>query len=206
MPDDRIDVSLTDFIDFAIRVGSPKQTKVAQVKTRGPYSPAVDFWKPLRELLQELHESASLSRKVLEVFAHRQTDPKKRNRYPGAVAGYVKFLGRKDVRWFVPPRGVWKPSRLCVSVNPELGLTVGCEDHVIKLYFKDERLSKQRVDLVTFLLRKQLSTARPGARFAVLDVANAKLYSNQPSGVDLMPLLMGEAASFVAIWDSIGTP
>lgn len=205
MPDDRIGVSLTDFIDFAIRVGSPKQTKVAQVKARGPYSPAVDFWKPLRELLQQRHEEGNLSRKSLELFAQRQSDPKKRNRYPGAVAGYIKFLGRKDVRWFVPPKGVWQPSRLSVSVNPELGLTIGGEDYVIKLYFKDEKLSKQRVDLVTFLLRKQLSTARPAARFAVLDVANAKLYSNQPAGVDLMPLLMGEAASFVAIWDSIGT-
>ena len=204
MRDDNIVVSLTDFIDFAIRVGPPKQTKVAQVKNRGAYSPATDYWKGLRDELRERHESGRIDRQSLQAFARRNADPKKINRYTAAVDGYLKFLGRKDVRWFAPPKGIWKPSRLGVNINPELGLNIGGSEFIIKLYFKGEKLTKQRIDLVTYLLRNRLQAARDEACFAVLDVANGKLHTHQENGVDLMPLLMGEAASFVAIWESLG--
>jgi hypothetical protein len=47
-----IRVSLTDFVDIVSKSGTPKATKVAQVKKRGRYEPAVDFYKPLREKAQ----------------------------------------------------------------------------------------------------------------------------------------------------------
>jgi len=199
-----VDVSLTDFLDFAIRAGTPKLTKVAEVKRRGQYSPAADYWRPLREKIQELHESGSFDIKALEQFAGTYADPKKVERYSAAVRGYKRFLGRKAVSWLKPPYSVWTPSRLRVRINPEVGLRVAGSKYILKLYFKNERLSKYRVDLLTFLLRHQLSQSAPGAEFGVLDVANARLFPASQATTDLMPLLLGEAASFVAIWDGIG--
>ena len=43
------EISLTDFVDFVIKAGSPKLTKVRELVNRGGYSPAFDFWKTLRE-------------------------------------------------------------------------------------------------------------------------------------------------------------
>ena len=38
------DISLTQFVDFVIKAGSPKLTAVRQIMTTS-YSPASDFWK-----------------------------------------------------------------------------------------------------------------------------------------------------------------
>ena len=201
--DNNIVVSLTDFIEFAIKMGPPKLTAVMRVRGRGKYSPAADFWKPVRERISEMRAFDNADLKELVEFARTRSDAKKNGRYVGAATGYKKFIGRKQVVSFQPPRAIWTPSRLRVRINPELGLVLNGERHVIKLYFKDEKLTKSRVELLTFLLRNQLGAAEPDARFSVLDVSNSKLHTNQPKSVDLMPLLLGEAASFVAIWDGL---
>ncbi|MEZ4253047.1 MAG: hypothetical protein R3B99_32975 [Polyangiales bacterium] len=41
----KIDISLTDFVDFAMESGTPKVTKVAEMKDRPDYQPAFDFYK-----------------------------------------------------------------------------------------------------------------------------------------------------------------
>ncbi len=141
----------------------------------------------------------------MEQFARSHPDHKKIGRYVAAVRGYKKFLGRKHFSWFEPPHAVWLPSRLRVRINPEIGLRIADSKYVLKLYFKTESLSKRKVDLLTYLLRHQLrSSASEDAEFAVLDVANAKLFRATQTATDLMPLLLGEAASLVAIWDGIG--
>lgn len=201
--DDKIDLSLTDFIDFAIKSGTPKLSKVREIKGRGPYHPATDYWKPLREYLRDLHEAGTFDKQALKRFAESYNDPKKVTRYRPACAGYLKFLGRRESRWFKPPHGTWSPNRLRIRINPELGLVIASTPHVIKLYFKSERLSKQRVDLLTFLMSRQLGASLPECGFAVLEVNSGKLFNSREGGIDLMPLLLGEAASFEAIWDSL---
>ncbi len=207
MASERIDVSLTDFIDFAIRAGTPKLSKVREIRRRGPYSPATDYWKPLREKLRELHETGPLDLSSLAAFAKTHPDRKKIGRYSAAVSGYRRFIGRKSFRWFSPPFTTWTTDRLAVRINPELGLQADKRRWVIKLYFKDEQLSKRKIDLLTYLMRQQLSSAvDANTSFAVLDVSNGKLYPAAPPATDLMPLLLGEARSFVAIWDALGEP
>ena len=44
-----IKISLTDFVDIASKSGTPKATKVAQVKARPDYEPKFDFYRPIRE-------------------------------------------------------------------------------------------------------------------------------------------------------------
>ena len=199
-----IDVSLTDFVDFSIKAGTPKLTKVRALRERGDYHPATDYWKPLRERIPEAHEAGVFDIKQLVSFAKNYPDAKKVERYQAAVAGYRKFLGKKSAGWFSPPKAVWSPSRLRVRINPEIGLVLGERRLVLKLYFKTDKLSQQRVDVLSFLLRSQLQTkVSSNIEFGVLDVANGKAFV-QSSSADLSPLLLGEATSFVAMWDALG--
>lgn len=203
LADDRIDLSLTDFIDFAIKAGTPKLSKVREIRGRGPYHPATDYWKPLRDLVRDLHEAGTFDKHALSAFGSEYKDPKKVTRYRPACEGYIRFLGRRQMKWFAPPHAVWTPSRLRVRVNPELGLVIASTPFAIKLYFKSDKLSKQRIDLLTFLMRSQLSASHEGCHFAVLEVSTGKLFEANDTGLNLMPLLLGEAASFVSIWDSL---
>ena len=90
-----IKVSLTDFVEFAIKSGSPKLTKVRQVKFRGDYHPAQDFWKPLREEIVQLHQQRR-PKNDLDRFLRTLSDAKKHIRYTECVRGYKRFLGRKS--------------------------------------------------------------------------------------------------------------
>jgi hypothetical protein len=197
------DISLTDFVDFVISAGTPRLTKVQQIKSRPEYSPAFDFWKPLREALRDYHRSGSQNKNDLNNVLIELSDPKKTRRYPAAIMAYKKFLGRKRITWFDPPSDLWTFSGLGVRVNPELGLCINGQNYIIKLYFKDEAPTKNRLQTVLQMMHSTLSSqVTNGAAMAVLDVANGKLTSNtaQPN---IAILIQGEASAFVQMWNSI---
>lgn len=199
-----INISLTDFVDFVIRSGSPKLTKVSEIKKRTEYQPAFDFWKPLRDGIISFHRSHKPNKNALDVIMVSIADPKKIVSYPDSVQAYKKFLGRKRVTWFDPPSAEWQPAGLRVRINPELGLNINGIPHVIKLYFKKEDLSKKRVEIVLLLLQSTLrSRTKHNTQFGVLDVQRAKLFATSEADVSLLPLLKGEALNFATIWDSI---
>ena len=197
-------VSLTDFLDFVARTGSPRLTKVREVQRRDDYEPHVDFWKPLRDGIVRFHRNGSPSKHQLDALVTEATS-KRRPRYAESIQGYKKFLGRKDVTWFKPPVGNWTQHGLRIRVNPELGLMVNGTRHIVKLYFKKKQLKKLHgADMIILLMHEALSRRVDGAtRFAVLDVARGKLFSETSPSDELLPLLVGEAACFVSIWEDL---
>lgn len=199
-------ISLTDFVDFTISSGTPKLSKVSEILRRGDYHPATDFWRPLRESIIEFHATGLHDRRELEKIVARMADAKKHARAAECVTGYKKFLGRKNVKWFEPPKARWSSGGLEVRVNPELGLRIDGAPHVLKLYFKREPLSKRRVDIVFTLLHDATNTGAPAdTSFGIVDVPRGKLYASKSPNRALLPLLQGEAISFKTIWDSLSS-
>jgi hypothetical protein len=198
------EISLTDFVDFVVKAGTPKLTKVRQVKERAEYEPASDFWKTLREAIIDFHRSGSRDKHLFDRVLSNLTDRKKRNRYPEAIKGYKKFLGRKQIQWFEPSKALWSNAGLDVRINPELGLAISGERNLTKLYFKDEKLEKRKVDVVLALmedaLRRKIETSD---KIAILDVSSNALFPSEGLRNNIVPLLIGEAASFVTIWDQL---
>lgn len=198
-------ISLTDFVDFTISSGAPKLTKVRTVKNRGNYDPAKDFYRLLRMRMIDFHQRGELNKKQwFDEFLHTLQNERKRESYADRVDAYKRFLGRKHIEWFVPTNGTWHSGDLHVRVNPELGLSIDGVDHMIKLYFKAEALTKLRVDVILLLMNEALSrNADEGMRFAILDVTRCRIYATAEPDQGLLPLLHGEAASFAAIWESL---
>jgi hypothetical protein len=124
-------MSLTDFVDIVSTSGTPKFTKVKQVKNRPSYVPAADFYKPLREHIIEIHQR-TLSQKDLQTFLNSLSDKKKIIIYPILIKGYKKWWGRKQVKWFEPPQALWSAHGSDVRVNPELGLEINGKLYLIK--------------------------------------------------------------------------
>ena len=191
-------ISLTDFVDFAIAAGPSQLTKVREIFSRPEYDPKFDFWKPLREGIQNYHSRG----KKLEIVLTGLTDPKKINRYPAAVKGYKKFIGKKSPTWFKPPSVTWSYGDLNVRINPELGLDFNGTRFISKLYFKDERPTQQRLRVVFELMR--IALPLDGSMVpAVIDVGNSKLIAAKTLGADLSPLLQAQALAFAHMWKAL---
>jgi len=192
-------ISLTDFVDFAISTPPSQLTKVRQLCSRGAYDPRFDFWKTLREGVQEFHEKG----KKLDGVLVGLKDAKKLKRYPSSVKTYGKFVSKqKDLSWFKPPSAIWSYGGLNVRVNPELGLNISGKKYIVKLYFKDEKPTKQRLKVVFEMMRIALCLDDT-IMSAVIDVSNGKLIVPKPLAEDLLPLLEAQALAFMHLWSAV---
>lgn len=197
------EISLTDFVNFVSRTGTSRLTVVKDVRSRGEYDPIRDFWKDLRHGLIEFHRGGESGKADLDTLLDGQPEVRKTH-YKEAISGYKKFLGRKSVHWFEPPRVTWSRGGLDIRVNPELGLVLNGEPHIIKVNFRTRGLNKRQIECVLLLLEDAL---RPivgkKEHFSVLDVCSGKLFTSDQPRRYLAPYLLGEATSFCTMWQEL---
>jgi len=199
-------ISLTSFVDFVTKSGRPKLTAVRSTKKQMDegYGPEKDFYKRIREAIIEMHQTAgSISRvsAILPGLTHKS----KVNLYPKLVEGYKKWRSRRGAEWFDPPSTIWSSGGLNVRVNPELGLKIKGTPHLIKLYFKEAELAKNKIDIVTHLMAVACASRAPDdCVMGVLDVRRSKLIKPTVpiEGLDIM--LDSEAAYWVTAWNKLG--
>jgi hypothetical protein len=194
-------VSLTYFVDFVLKVGTPKLSGVKEFKEHR-YDHLTDFYKPLREAIVAMHEQGKPDRTLDELFA-TLTDERKRRIFPGLIEGYRKFL-RPGMKWFSPPHTTLPVGDLEININPELGFEIDGTPYLIKTYFRGEPLAQKRVATVLGLITSALGPGRPGTVFAMLDVKNSRLRTLKSAPNPRLGLLIrGEAASFSTIYASV---
>jgi hypothetical protein len=194
-------ISLTYFVDFVLKAGTPKLAGVREFKERKDEL-LTDFYKQVREAIVDMHQN-SRSDKVLDEFLAAQRDERRRRIYPSIVEGYRKFLASAKMTWFDPPVGTYRLEDVEININPDLGLIIDGKPHLIKIYFRGEPLSGKRISVVLNLLAGGLAEASPGKVLAVLDVRNAKLHTFKAPNPRLGVLLRGEAASFSTIYTAL---
>lgn len=194
-------ISLTDFVDIVSAAGTPKATKIKQIKERPPYHPAFDFYKRFREDVVGIHKVGE-KRARLDVILSNLTDAKTAKVYPALIAGYKKWWGRKQLEWVTPPAETFRHQGIDVSVNPELGLQINGELHVIKLYLKASKLTRNRIDVILHLME----TTLPPDDFpvmGVLDARNAKLHVSNKTNPQLGAMVDAELAYIAALWPTV---
>lgn len=199
-------ISLTNFVDFVSKSGTPKLTVVRKTKRQidDGYGPEKDFYKRIREAIIDMHR---LDRPITHISSilPTLTDQKKVGSYPRLVEGYKKWSGRKGAEWFEPSSALWTCSGLNVRVNPEMGLTIKGKPHLIKLYFKADPLAKNRVDIITHLMAVVCKDQAPnGCTMGVLDIRRSKLITPTVPIDGLDTMLRAEAAYWVTAWSAFG--
>jgi hypothetical protein len=194
-------VSLTYFVDFVLKVGTPKLSGVKEFKEHR-YDHLTDFYKPLREAIIDMHEKGKPERALDELVA-TMTDERKRRIFPGLVESYRKWL-RPGMKWFTPPHTTLSVGDLEININPELGFEIDGTPYLVKTYFRGEPLAQKRVSIVLGLISSALGPGRPGMAFAMLDVKNSRLHPLKSAPNPRLGLLLrGEAASFSTIYASV---
>lgn len=195
-------VSLTTFVDFSLSIGPSRITHVRDAKamyTAG-YDPARDYWRGLRQGIVDMHKRAMPHEHLVAVGQSQKV--RKQSNYFSAASMYITWLEKQSVKgFFEPPDGLWTYEQLQVLINPEVGLVVSGKKVLVKLYFKAEKPTPRRLDETLCLL--QQSFPKTDALCGILDVRRGRLFTSESGVPDLMPLVIGDAASFIAMWDSL---
>lgn len=194
-------ISLTYFVDFVLKAGTPKLAGVREWKERKD-DLSFDFYRQIRESIVDMHRGGKPDA-VLDDFLAAQRDERRRRVYPSIVEGYRRFLSSAKMTWFDPPVGSCKLGDVEVNINPDLGLVIDGKPHLIKIYFRGEPLSAKRTSVVLNLLAGGLADTNPGKVLALLDVRNAKLHTFKAPNPRLGVLLRGEAAAFSTIYAAL---
>jgi len=196
-----VQVSQSDLLDFAMSTGVAQQNKVRLVKYRPEYDPKNDYWKRLRDRIAKMHRQEE-PLAVLDDLCAMVPESKKAN-YKKAVTVYKRFLRGKAIDWFKPSRRVWRHGQLEVNINPELGLVINGTPHVVKLYFKEEKLSKDKTAGIIQLMETTLKSYHPEETvYSILDVPKNKLLTKNQKH-DLMPLIRAHALAFVQMYQEL---
>jgi hypothetical protein len=196
-----MEIPLTSFIDYTLKTGTPKMTCAKKIKGQMSehYDPAKDFYKRFRDSVQKLHKNDLHKNELSKIVG--TIDFKKASIYSAMITGYKKFLGKKEITWFTPPRKKWKPSSLEIPINPELGLEWDETKYVIKLYLKADAPTKDRSSSILALMNHTLKIK--GVEYALLDVRNSKLHIFENSMASLIPLVEAEAVSLESVIKNI---
>lgn len=196
-------VSMTTFVDFVIARGATRITRVKRAKEQysQDYSPARDFYRQLREGIIDVHyKNQPLS--LLDTIV-KQASTRKRELYRECVAGYKRWQAKKTLTSFAVENVVWGQGQLDVSVNPELGLSIGGVAHLVKLYFKKDNPTKQQLEAALHLLAQHPACTNQGAIPAILDIQAGKLKMPTRQIPGISALLAGDAVAFAAMWDQL---
>lgn len=190
-------ISLTDFVDFVARSGmEAKLSKVREIKHRGPYNTAADYYRPVREALIQIHASG---RDKWEIRHHLARHEHLGRLEPIADA-YIGWWGQRRLDWFEPDWQIAYLQGLEISINPELGLAIDGHPHLVKLYFKEDPLSPLLADVAARLMARVLVGHSPrGVSMSILDVRRRRLHRLEPRP-DLDVLLDAEIAAFGTLW------
>lgn len=188
------------FIDFVLTSGTGKLGIVKQLK-QGRDERFSDFYRPVRETVADMHRRGG-DVSALDALLVSLVDPRERRVFPKVVRGYQRFLEKHRVQWFEPPFRSRPLDPITVDVNPELGLLINGRPHAIKLYFRGDPPSPQRVMVTNELMYGAFSATWPGTVCATLDVRRAKLFPYRPKP-EIGALLRAEAACFSNLWNAL---
>jgi hypothetical protein len=194
---------LSDFVDIAHASGIPKASKIAEVKHRGPYEPSHDFYKRLRDQVEAVHARDLPKLRIRDVLEGLR-DRKKVKNYPEIVQAYMKWWGRKQLRWQKPPRGLFSEAGVDVVVNPDVGFVLEGVPYYLKLYFKNQPLNRSRVALATHLMELSLrSKVPPDAILGFLDVRRGRIIPASTPTSAVSACLHAEIAYIASVWPNV---
>lgn len=115
------------------------------------------------------------------------------------IAQYKKWLRKKNVTYFVPPREAFQISKTEIITNPELGLNIDGTPYVVKLFLNKDKLTKVRANFMIAIMDSLWSETTN----AVLDVRNEKLFTFTGDRKHYLNAITAEVASIEVMWPDL---
>lgn len=202
---ENIKISLTSFIDFVHKTGTTRITLIRKLKSEygRDYERVTDFWRLLRNAIIKIHKD-ELPVSYLNHVIQGISNKTKLNNYPARIDNFKKWRGRKKIKWIGARTKIWKFDNLAIRVNPELGLNINGENYILKLYFKQKKLSRITSATILHLIDKSSTGNRDKFISGILDLSAGKLITlKNKNKNDIESLLRGEASAFTSMWGNV---
>ena len=198
------DITFTDFVNIAQSAGIMKLSKIKTVKTRGTYSPAKDYYKPLREkIIEKCERAEDIEDITIEI---QLANAKKQENYKNICNNMISWKQKnKSLIWLPPPKGYFKPNIIGIKVNPELAFQAESGSvSIIKLHMNKEPLTKAKLQIAAYLFQRTLREHCPqNASFSFLDLHQGKIFPVKEMHDAIDTFLAAEVAYIEHIWDSV---
>ncbi|MEW8073918.1 MAG: hypothetical protein AB2826_26235 [Candidatus Thiodiazotropha sp.] len=192
-------IYMKEFSGIAVSSGTRKIPKIKREKNKTDYHPAQDYYKQIREAIITAHLKGKGIKHITQE-ADACPNPKKKTNFQLIAKKYKEWYGRKKATWFLPPRGTYTFSISEIILNPELGLTINDQTHVIKLYFAEESLSQNRANYMIHLMKNQLPEIH---KYHVLDIRRKKLFNATGDESVFLISINSEIVGIETAWTSL---
>lgn len=204
-----VNISLTQFLSYSSKVStSAKMNEIKRIKNNDDYSPATDYWKPLRDEIKRLYENG-IPINELALLVEQVNEKKKRN-YARAISKFLHFSNSNNPVYFETGKSFWKLSdELFVGTSPELGLTIDGQNYYVKNWYKkptkDAKVNQRNIQsALTMMQLSECNFSKNSTdKFAILNLQNGKLIEAKPLISEAILELEFDAHMFVDIWNKI---
>lgn len=191
------EVPLSIFTAFvSAPTGAARLAKVAEAQQK--YDPRHDYYKPLREAAVRTlvtHDASHVHQAAERAHQSRQ------DHYFACATGLEKWITKTAYQVIERPKSVrWKSGELVINVTPELLLRVGSSSTLVKLYLRQDPLTRDGRNAFSFLVsttHRYVAEAEP----QLLLLRTAQLQrGHPPRGAE--KIVKAEAAMFLSMWRS----
>lgn len=189
------EVPLSIFSAFvSAPTGAARLAKVIEAKER--YDPRRDFYRELREAAIKTLVTGDL------VHVRRTAERAHETRgdhYRTCAAGLERWMHKNDYQVIERPKsGRWESAHLVIIINPELLVRIRGSLFLIKLYLRQDTLTRDGINAFSFLVsttQGKAATAEP--RLLVLRASQLQ-NARPPKGI--AHIVASEAAAFASMW------
>lgn len=201
-----IKISFTQFMNFAVKNGSPRMTQVRKIKNSDDYHPGKDYWKEFRDKVKKIH-SGNRSISELDTLL-TSINPKKVSNYRQAINKYKSFIKGKNIGWFDPPKSKYSYGNVDINVSHELGLYINGKPYLVKMLLsKEAETYAKKANLQTTLALSYAATEfedlPENTNSMVLIVGKNKTYQTTFPGKDSLAMLNAEISSFEILYKNL---
>lgn len=193
---------LKSFVEFVYKAGLPRLTHVTHVINAPAYSPATDYWKPLREAVQEHHNGNDDPNLFARALA--AVDPRRHENHKRSGEAYLRWLRKWEHERVEPIRMSWKVGELEIKANPELSYHGRNGLILVKVNLNLNRVPKDQANAWNEVLFAAAEEKQIAVEQAVtLNVLKGETIVSHRSDSRLRSLLRSEATTFVAMYREV---
>lgn len=191
------------FVDYILTKDKSKNRFIKNFKKRGNYNAAQDFYLPLRTCLIQLCKKNKCVEE-LDTMYNKLSDERKKSNYTTVISKIKEFLQNEKYDWVQPDKLQIIYGGLEISVNPELGLKIGEQTHFVKLYFKKDKISQAKVNLLLRIMQDTYRQNEDNIIVSIWDIRNGLFYSNNANkNINIPYDLELEASNWIKAWEEV---
>ncbi len=180
------------FANFVTEKPNKRKKYVNKIINKEPYAFEKDYYSVLRiKLISTIKKNKSLI-ELNQML--KKINPKKHNHYEVLIDQIQNFMQGVKYIWVEPPKNIIEYSGLQLKVNPEIGININGETLFIKMYFKQDQIENEKVNVMLKIMQDSIKEDYQNAKVAILDVRRCELHKKDINEEIIIPYNLDQEA------------